>query len=272
MRLKYTRRGKVLLGCRRHRGSAEHRGLGHRDRDSRRAVQAIFEEYYQLDNAARERSRGLGLGLSIVHRLGVLLGHQVHVRSWPGKGSVFSIEVALPPGQLGGERMENVGSARETEGMKVPTAPARSWSIEDDPDVRELLDAFLRDEGHDVVTAPDGVGGAGTGDAEAWRALTLSSQTTICRTAWTGCGGHRMLREELHQAIPAIILTGDISTSTLNKIAHQDCLQLRKPIKLKELTLAVQRLLPLPRDAVQARAPRPAEIPRWFGPGRNLRR
>ena len=57
----------------------------------------IFEEYHQLDNAARERSRGLGLGLSIVQRLGNLLGHRVRVRSHPGKGSVFAIEVMLAP-------------------------------------------------------------------------------------------------------------------------------------------------------------------------------
>ena len=49
-------------------------------------LQAIFEEYHQLDNAARERSRGLGLGLSIVQRLGNLLGHRVRVRSQPGQG------------------------------------------------------------------------------------------------------------------------------------------------------------------------------------------
>jgi signal transduction histidine kinase len=42
----------------------------------------------KLIAAARERERGLGLGLglSIVHRLGALLGHQVRVRSHPGRG------------------------------------------------------------------------------------------------------------------------------------------------------------------------------------------
>ncbi len=59
-------------------------------------LEAIFEEYHQLDNAARERSRGLGLGLSIVQRLGNLLGHRIRVRSQPGKGSVFAIEVMRP--------------------------------------------------------------------------------------------------------------------------------------------------------------------------------
>jgi two-component system CheB/CheR fusion protein len=81
--LKYTKRGKVLLGCRRRQGilSIEiwDTGVGIPDEE----LQAIFEEYHQVDNSARERSRGLGLGLSIVRRLGNLLGRQVSVRSHP---------------------------------------------------------------------------------------------------------------------------------------------------------------------------------------------
>ena len=58
------------------RRQAAHRGLGHRDRHSRRrSFTAIFEEFHQLDNPARERSKGLGLGLAIVQRLADLLGH-----------------------------------------------------------------------------------------------------------------------------------------------------------------------------------------------------
>ena len=71
--LKYTKRGKVLLGCRRHGDMLSievwDTGIGIPEGE----LQAIFEEYHQLDNAARERSRGLGLGLSIVQRLGDLL-------------------------------------------------------------------------------------------------------------------------------------------------------------------------------------------------------
>ncbi|MEI9924323.1 MAG: ATP-binding protein [Bradyrhizobium sp.] len=60
----------------------------------------MFEEYRQLDNAARERSQGLGLGLSIVKGLGNLLEHRVYVRSQPGKGSVFGIELELPESDI----------------------------------------------------------------------------------------------------------------------------------------------------------------------------
>jgi two-component system, chemotaxis family, CheB/CheR fusion protein len=262
--LKYTNRGKVLLGCRRRPGvlSIEvwDTGIGIPDEQ----LQAIFEEYLQLDNPARERSRGLGLGLSIVHRLGVLLDHKVHVRSWQGKGSVFSIEVALPPASSRRADGKRWLGARDR-GNESAHRAGRILVIEDDPDVRELLDVFLRDEGHDVVIAPDG----GVALELVTRGTARPDLILADYNLPNGMDGVRstiMLREALHQVIPAIILTGDISTSTLNNIAHQNCLQLRKPIRLKELTLAVQRLLPLPHDAVQARAPRPAEIPGGSGP------
>src|SRR6185436_154047 len=91
--VKYTESGKVLLGCRRRgdmlRIEVWDTGIG----IPTEQLSAIFEEFHQLDNAARERSRGLGLGLSIVQRICDLLGHKIEVRSWPGAGSVFSIEV-----------------------------------------------------------------------------------------------------------------------------------------------------------------------------------
>ena len=95
--LKYTSRGKVLLGCRRHgdRVSVDilDTGIGMAGAE----LQAIFDAYHQIDTPARERGRSLGLGLSIVQRLGSLLGHRIRVKSDPDKGSVFAIEVALVP-------------------------------------------------------------------------------------------------------------------------------------------------------------------------------
>ncbi len=53
----------------------------------------IFEEYYQVGNKQRDRTKGLGLGLSIVDRLTKLLGYDMQVHSGPGAGSCFSFEV-----------------------------------------------------------------------------------------------------------------------------------------------------------------------------------
>jgi two-component system CheB/CheR fusion protein len=104
--IKYTQQGKILLGCRR-RGAALcidvlDTGIGIPDDQ----VEAIFEEFHQIDNPARDRRHGLGLGLSIVQRLSTLLAHPVKVHSVLGKGSAFSVEVPRgggPQAELGRE-------------------------------------------------------------------------------------------------------------------------------------------------------------------------
>ncbi len=54
--------------------------------------EAIFTEYYQIDNPGRDRSKGLGLGLSIVHRvIGILPQHSMSFWSVEGRGSRFSL-------------------------------------------------------------------------------------------------------------------------------------------------------------------------------------
>jgi two-component system CheB/CheR fusion protein len=240
--LKYTRHGKVLLGCRR-RGdilSIEvwDTGIGIPED----ALEAIFEEYHQLDNVARERSRGLGLGLSIVHHLGALLGHPIRVRSRPGKGSAFSVDVAL---QSGAPILRYNPVFARNEATETVRHTGTILVIEDDPDVRELLEVVLADEGHRAATASDGV-----------MALDLvkrgKAQPDLILADYnlpTGMDGVRatvLLREALHRIVPAIILTGDISTNTLRSIAEAGCERLSKPMKLKELIQAIQRLLPGP--------------------------
>jgi signal transduction histidine kinase len=93
--VRYTEDGTVLLGCRR-RGDrlrilVVDTGIG----IAADKLERIFEDFYQIANPARERSQGLGLGLSIVSRLATLLDHRIGVASEPGKGSMFAIEVPL---------------------------------------------------------------------------------------------------------------------------------------------------------------------------------
>ncbi len=89
--IRYTEHGKVLVGCRRRANAIEIQvwdsGIGIAEDQH----ELIFEEFYQIDNTARNRELGLGLGLAIVQRCAKLLGAEVKVTSTPGKGSLFSI-------------------------------------------------------------------------------------------------------------------------------------------------------------------------------------
>jgi two-component system CheB/CheR fusion protein len=132
--IKYTERGRVLVRCRRQRGTLSIQiwdtGVGIPEDQ----LQNIFEEYHQLDNSARNRSRGLGLGLSIVKRLGVLLNHPVRVRSRLGKGSVFSIEIEQSAG--GTAEHADVLPLFHSESHKAQRG-GRTLIGEDDTEVRD---------------------------------------------------------------------------------------------------------------------------------------
>ena len=254
--LKYTKQGKVLLGCRRHGGvlSIEvwDTGVGIPDGE----LAAIFEEYHQLDNAARERSRGLGLGLSIVQRLGGLLDHRVRVRSRRGKGSVFTIEVGLPPSGTT-PHLERHRGRIEDAMAKAPRRTGAVLVIEDDPELRDLLALSLTADGHRTTAVPDGPA-----------ALDLAAEGIIepdlvladynLPNGMDGLEVSTKLRRKLQREVPVIILTGDISTDTLSAIAGQNCRQLSKPVQLAELTEAVQALLPPAQPAVHLVPTHPA--------------
>ena len=268
--LKYTQRGKVLIGCRRHKGMLRieiwDTGIGIPASE----LQSIFEEYYQLDNAARQRSHGLGLGLSIVKSLGELLGHRVRVRSRQGKGSVFSIEVPLSPNGAASSPGRNPDAAA----VASPQAAPRSGSIlivEDDPEVREHLELFLREEGFDATTAVDGPAAL-----ELIAGATIRPEIVLADynlpNGMNGIQVAQKLRQELGRQIPFIILTGDISTEALRNIALHDCVQFNKPVKLRELTRAIDRLLTKPPAAPAARPVRPPEDANGRGLPKIIRR
>jgi two-component system CheB/CheR fusion protein len=244
--MKYTSQGRVLLGCRRRGDKLRIEVWDTGPGIDEGQLQRIFEEFHQLDNPSRERARGLGLGLAIVQRLADLLGHGIDVRSRLGKGSVFAIEVPL--GQNDAAWRPWHRQPRAEEGAHRNGA---ILVVEDEPAVREMLELLFVGEGHRTVTAADGP-----------KALELVTRRAIqpdlvvadynLPNGLNGVEVIAALQKALHHDVPAIILTGDISTEALRQIALQGRIQLNKPVKAKELTRLVQQLLAKPRPAPHA--------------------
>jgi two-component system CheB/CheR fusion protein len=240
--IKYTPNGRVLLGCRRQGDvlSLEvwDTGIGMEGAD----LAAIFEDYYQADNAARQRSRGLGLGLSIVKRLGDLLGHPISVRSHPGSGSVFAIQLPwLPQVETKLPALPLPQAARRSSGLKILV-------VEDDPDVGEMLAALLAIQGHVVTTALDG--------SAALESLARGTPDLLLAdynlpNGPNGVDLVGMIRAAAGGPVPALILTGDVSTATLRAVTDAGCTLLSKPAGSAALREAIASLMAPPTDLGQ---------------------
>jgi two-component system CheB/CheR fusion protein len=239
--LKYTRQGGILFGCRRHDGWLSVQiwdtGIG----IPQEQLDAIFQEFHQLDNPARERDRGQGLGLSIVERLGRLLGHEIRVQSTCGKGSMFAVDVALAPLENAGLDPPEGGTAFDGDTDAVKHMGV-ILLVEDEPELCELLGSVLKSQGHQVATVADGIAALDWIARGGVQPDLILADHNLPR-GLTGLQLIVKLREKLGRKIPAIVLTGDISTRTSRDVAGEHCTLLNKPARLKELTCVIQRLL-----------------------------
>ncbi len=235
--VKYTKNGRVLLGCRRraHKLRIEiwDTGLGIPEAQ----LHTIFKEFHQIDNPARELNRGLGLGLAIVQRQADLLGHTIDVRSRHGSGSVFAIEVELAP-----EARPLVPKTMEREPDQTANRGGSILIVEDDPAVRDLLELLLRSTGYRTMAASDGEEAIDlVARADVQPDIVIADHNLP--RGLTGLQVMARLREMLGHDLPALMLTGDISTETISEIARQGYVHRSKPMRADDLTRLVQSLL-----------------------------
>ena len=230
--VRYTDRGKVLLGCRHAGGKARievwDSGIG----IAQDQLPHIFHEYYQGAQGA-ERG-GFGLGLAIVRRIGEMLDHRIEVRSRPGKGTVFLIEVPL--GNSSGDTTERAQGPRYESDL-----PNVILVVEDERSVRSSLSRLLKARGVEaiaVATANDAL--ARVSRQEVRPDLLICDYNL--RGSPNGLDTVKALRAELAWNIPAIVMTGDIRSETVNAIAAHGIAVLIKPFVADELLRHIARL------------------------------
>jgi signal transduction histidine kinase len=234
--IRYTECGSITVECHSQdetlRIAVKDSGPGIREADK----DIIFEEFYQLDNPARSRDRGMGMGLAIVRRLTSLLGLPLHLNSVPGQGSTFTIDVPLAgkePVQTG-----NIGDA----GTGAPAAQrATVLLIDDEPAVLHSQEMLLQTMGFCVLSAADTDSArrlAGSGDSPPDLIIT----DYRLPEGETGSELIEQLREESGWQCPAIILTGDM-TLARSESEPASCLLLKKPVTISDLQQAINQQL-----------------------------
>lgn len=233
--VRYTAKGRVLIGCRRQANRLRVEVWDTGPGIPKNQLQAIFEEFHQLGNPERDRTRGLGLGLAIVDRMSRLLGHRVAVTSTVGKGSAFSVEVPceVPCADEPRARAEPVPTTDDIAGAVVIV-------IDDERSQLTGLKLVLEGWGCRVLAA--------TGVEGALRQLDGKPPDLVLadfrlRDNVTGAAVIRRIREHVDAPVPAVILTGDTEPARLREARLSDCALLHKPIDPRKLQAAISRIL-----------------------------
>jgi signal transduction histidine kinase len=226
--VQHTQRGTVLVSC---RPAAQHGYVRIEVRDSGIGIapehqQKVFEEFYQVHNPERDRSKGLGLGLSIVERSCKLLGHGIAVRSAQGYGSTFTLLVPLATPEAQPQTLPDVASAGDICGMRV-------LLIEDDALGRSALSGLLQSWGCSVVEAATSRTALAQWDAGRQPDFVLSDYRLLDNQ--NGVDAVQQLRMLAGRDIPACVISGDTAVAVQQRISQSGLMLLQKPVKPAKL-------------------------------------
>ncbi|MDH5425329.1 MAG: hybrid sensor histidine kinase/response regulator [Gammaproteobacteria bacterium] len=235
--IRYTHKGGVIVGCRRHNGkvllAVYDSGIGIEEDK----LQGIFKEFHQLENTERDRSKGLGLGLAIVKRMAKLVGMPLFVRSVREKGSLFALEMPV----VTNDSFECNDSEFLTDFKFFDDQTI--LVIDDDEEIRESLDALLKAWGCHVVVASSGDDAIEKMKDEN-TSLNMIMADYRLRNNETGIDVIRKVHQ-LYQGhkIPAIIITGDTEPSRIKEAESSGYRILHKPVLPDELRLLLSEHL-----------------------------
>jgi signal transduction histidine kinase len=236
--LRYTEKGGVLVGCR----SAGHSSVASIEVwDSGLGIapehqEDVFKEFYQVDNPARQRSLGMGLGLSIVQRSCQLLTHSLALSSRLGVGTRFCVKVPrVAPGL-------DLTPAAVLELSEAPEGLQGSvLVVEDDDMVRRAMVDLLQSWGMTVAEA-----------SNLQRAQNLIEQGLLpnliisdyrLKEPLNGILVVQRLRQQLARPVPACLISGDIDTALIQAAQQAQLTLLHKPVRPAKLRNLLRHLL-----------------------------
>ena len=235
--LKYTQQGGVLVTARR-RGSqvcVEVRDSGIGIAPELRS--RVFEEFYQVNNPGRDRSRGLGIGLAIVQRLARELSHELQLDSWPRLGTRVRVHAPRTPAPT--------SVPTPTPAPASPSAPAmprRVLVLDDEADIRLAMLAWMRQAGIDATAAAD--------EEEAQRALVqglrearpyelLISDLRLADGKDGLAASQRLCTQ--HAGLALLLITGEITPALLAPVRELGIPLLFKPVSSDSLYQALRQ-------------------------------
>jgi hypothetical protein len=241
----YTPSGTVLLSCRPLRGGSMARiqvwdsGVGIAPEHH----EAVFKDYFQVANPARDSSKGLGLGLHIVDLIARLLGLPVQLRSNLGCGSRFSIDVPLAPVPSQAHQPPQLVPQVQPPSLLL-SGGKTALVLEDDRLSRHAVGSLLTSWGFKVRTADSLPMALQQIEDDGAPDLVVSDYRLA---DWVnGIDAVQQLRAAANRPIPACLMSGSSTPALVQAARDVGLTLLQKPVRPAKLRSLLRRLLIAP--------------------------
>ncbi len=236
--IRYTDQGRILMGCRRIRTGLRievwDTGVGIPESK----LKEVFEEFRRIDNPKHSQVKGLGLGLAITERIAKMLNHPLNVRSWTGKGTVFSVDVPLGDAKA----VKKTAQARSVGGRASNMHGVRVLCIDNEPNILEGMTALLKGWGCHVQTALSEQDALALAKSGEFRPAIILADYHLGETQ-TGIMALHALEAYWQAKTPAIVITADRTDAVSEEARDYGALLLQKPMKPAGLRAMMNTLL-----------------------------
>lgn len=244
--IRYTSEGKILVGCRKNKDKISIQVWDTGPGIPESEQELIFQEFVKGKNQSDKGENRVGLGLAIVKKMASILDVKVELKSWIGKGTVFSVSIPFA-GHI--EATQNKPQQNKLQQNSINELIINAEKIiknktivciDDDFNCLDAIDSVLRKLKCNpiLISSIDEIDDLEENDIKECH-LIFSDYSL--QNDDTGIDAINHLNKIAGRQIPAVIITGERSAKVFEECARHGYQTLEKPASIEKIIGSIEQ-------------------------------
>lgn len=188
-------------------------------------------KFFQQATAGIESGGGTGIGLAITKKLVEMMNGKIEVKSIPGAGTIFEIEMEIKQGEKTQAENENTEEIEEVKIIRNGKI-YKALIVDDNEENLKLVTIIMKELGFDTYEAADG-------KTAVEKAKKIAPDIIITDVKMPGMSGIEAIqairKEKIMENVPVVFMSASIFEESSSKVVENDYTAfIRKPFTTKE--------------------------------------